>query len=188
VNESYPAWSRFLAIATVVRVNDVGARLRRLALPQEEVSAAWLRRLLLGLLLLAYPVDAQVVFETTPLAIESASGTLSFEVELAITPEQRRQGLMFRERLDPDQGMLFDFGRTAPVTMWMRNTFIPLDMLFIDTRGVVVRIAENTEPRSRRHIESGQPVLAVLEVIGGTAARLGLAAGDRIEHPLFRTR
>jgi uncharacterized protein len=169
----------------VVRVNDVDARLRRLALSQEQVSAAWLRRLLLGLLLLAYPVDAQVVFETTPLAIESASGTLSFEVELAITPEQRRQGLMFRERLDGDQGMLFDFSRTAPVTMWMRNTFIPLDMLFIEADGRIARIVADTEPLSDAVIGSGGPVRAVLELPAGTSAERGIAVGDRVVHPIF---
>ena len=148
---------------------------------------AWLRRLLLGLLLLAlaHPVGAQVTFERTSLAIESGSGTLSFEVELAIAPEQRRQGLMFREHLDADQGMLFDFGRTGPVTMWMRNTFIPLDMLFIEADGRIARIVADTEPLSDAVIGSGGPVRAVLELAAGTSAELGIAVGDHVVHPIF---
>jgi uncharacterized membrane protein (UPF0127 family) len=169
-----------------MRVNDVGARLRWLALLQEKVPGAWVRRLLLGLLLLlAYPAGAQVVFETSPLAIESASGTLSFEVELAVSPEQRRQGLMFREGLESDQGMLFDFGRTAPVTMWMRNTLIPLDMLFVAADGRIARIVADTEPLSDAVIGPGGPVRAVLELAAGTSAELGIAVGDRLVHPIF---
>ena len=166
-------------------VNDVGARLRSLALSQENVCGAWLRRLLFGLLLLACPAAAQVVFETSPLAIESGAGTLSFEVELAISPEQRRQGLMFRERLDADQGMLFDFGRTAPVTMWMRNTFIPLDMLFIAADGRIARIVADTEPLSDAVIGSGGPVRAVLELPAGTSAERGIVVGNRVVHAIF---
>jgi len=172
--------------AAVMRVNDVGARLRWRAPLQEKVQGAWLGRLLLGvLLLLAHPVGAQVAFETSPLAIESASGTLSFEVELAVSPEQRRQGLMFREHLDSDQGMLFDFGRTAPVTMWMRNTLISLDMLFIEADGRIARIAADTEPLSDAVIGSGGPVRAVLELAAGTSAEQGIAVGDQVVHPIF---
>ena len=167
-------------------LNDVSARLRWLALSQGRMSGARLRRpLLVLLLLLAYPAGAQVVFETTPLAIESGSGTLSFEVELAVSPDQRRQGLMFRESLDSDQGMLFDFGRTAPVTMWMRNTFISLDMLFIDADGRIARIVADTEPLSDAVIGSGGPVRAVLELAAGTSAELGIAVGDHVVHPIF---
>jgi uncharacterized protein len=166
-------------------LNDVGAR-RWLALSQGKTSGAWLRRLLLVLLLLpACPAGAQVVFETSPLEIESGSGMLSFEVELALSPEQRRQGLMFREHLDSDQGMLFDFGRSAPVTMWMRNTFISLDMLFIDADGRIARIVADTEPLSDAVIGSGGPVRAVLELAAGTSADLGIAVGDRVVHPIF---
>jgi uncharacterized protein len=169
-----------------MRVNDVGARLRWLSPSRERVRGAWPGRLLLGLLLLlACPAGAQVAFETTPLTIDSASGTLSFEVELAVTPEQRRQGLMFREGLESDQGMLFDFGRTAPVTMWMRNTLIPLDMLFVAADGRIARIVADTEPLSDAVIGSGGPVRAVLELAAGTSAELGIAVGDRLVHPIF---
>lgn len=144
--------------------------------------------LLLAVAILLAPWQGAAGDQPELLGIVTAAGERhEFRVELADTERERSRGLMYRTELAADAGMLFDFERERPVAMWMVNTFIPLDMLFIDARGVVVRIAENTEPRSRRHIESGQPVLAVLEVIGGTAARLGLAAGDRVEHPLFGT-
>ena len=169
-----------------MRLNDVGALLRWLELSQEKVPGVWLTRLLLWLLvLLAYPVGAQVAFETSTLTIESASGPISFEVELAVSPEQRRQGLMFREDLNSDQGMLFDFGRTAPVTMWMRNTLISLDMLFIDADGRIARIVADTEPLSDAVIGSGGPVRAVLELSAGTSAEQGIAVGDHVVHPIF---
>ena len=121
-----------------------------------------------------------------PLTIVSRSGRHAFQVELARNDAERAQGLMFRRNLAADRGMLFDFGRVQPISMWMQNTYIPLDMVFIRPDGTIARIAENTEPLSTRAIPSGEPVLAVLEVIGGTASRLGLRAGDRVEHPLFR--
>jgi uncharacterized protein len=171
--------------ATMMRMNDVGWRLRWASL-SGGTGHAWLRWLLLGLaLVLAWPASAQTSFERTSLEIESASGTLNFEVELASTPEQRRQGLMFRESLAADQGMLFDFGDTVPVTMWMRNTLIPLDMLFIDADGRIARIVADTEPLSDAVIGSGDPVRAVLELAAGTSAELGIAVGDRVVHPIF---
>ena len=169
----------------MMRMNDVGWRLRWASL-SGGTGHAWLRWLLLGLaLVLAWPASAQTSFERTSLEIESASGTLNFEVELASTPEQRRQGLMFRESLAADQGMLFDFGDTVPVTMWMRNTLIPLDMLFIDADGRIARIVADTEPLSDAVIGSGDPVRAVLELAAGTSAELGIAIGDRVVHPIF---
>jgi uncharacterized membrane protein (UPF0127 family) len=145
------------------------------------------RGLCLGLLALALaqPLSAQLAFEESPLTIESAAGTLTFQVELAITPEQRRQGLMFRERLDADRGMLFDFGRTGQVTMWMRNTYVSLDMLFIDDDGRIHRIAADTQPLSDAVIGSGGPVRAVLELPAGTSAERGIKVGDRVIHPIF---
>lgn len=120
------------------------------------------------------------------LAIVSGGKRHAFHVEVMRTPDQRARGLMHRNYLPPDRGMLFDFGRSEPVAMWMQNTYIPLDMLFIRADGTVARIAENTEPLSTRTIPSGEPVLSVLEVNGGTAARLGIKPGDKVEHPLFR--
>jgi uncharacterized membrane protein (UPF0127 family) len=123
-----------------------------------------------------------------PLAINTSGGRREFQVEVARNDEDRARGLMFRRSLAPDRGMLFDFARVEPVSMWMQNTYIPLDMLFIRPDGTVARVAENAEPLSTRTIPSGEPVLAVLELIGGSAARLGIKAGDRVEHPLFAPR
>jgi uncharacterized membrane protein (UPF0127 family) len=134
--------------------------------------------------LVAWPAAALAqALETVTLV--TASGRHAFQVEVMRTPEQRAKGLMFRRFMPQDRGMLFDFERVEPVSMWMQNTFIPLDMVFIRPDGTVARIAEQTEPLSTRTIPSGEPVLGVLEVNGGVAARIGLKPGDKVEHPLF---
>ena len=120
------------------------------------------------------------------LTIVSDGKRHAFQVEVMRTPEQRARGLMHRQFMPADRGMLFDFERTAPVAMWMQNTFIPLDMLFIRADGTIARIAERTEPLSTRTIPSGEPVLSVLEINGGVSRQLGIKPGDRVEHPLFR--
>lgn len=117
-----------------------------------------------------------------------AGGRHAFTVELAATPDQLAQGLMFRKSLPADGGMLFDFGRDQVVSMWMKNTLIPLDMLFVAADGRVVGIAERTIPHSLSTITAPAPVRAVLEVNGGTAERLGIRPGDRLIHPLFEKR
>jgi uncharacterized membrane protein (UPF0127 family) len=122
------------------------------------------------------------------LEIVSRTGVHTFAVELAATDEERQQGLMFRRELPEGRGMLFDFKQDQNVTMWMKNTYIPLDMIFIRADGRIHRIAESTEPESTRVIAAGAPVRAVLEVIAGTAKKLGIRAGDRVAHPLFRGR
>ena len=119
------------------------------------------------------------------LAIVTASGMHEFSVEVMRSPQQLERGLMFRRFLPQDQGMLFDFGTQRPVAMWMKNTFLPLDMIFIARSGKVVGIAENTEPLSEKIIPSGAPAYAVLEVNAGTASRIGLRAGDTVRHPVF---
>ncbi len=119
------------------------------------------------------------------LLIETGAGVHAIEVEVARTPAQRTIGLMHRPALAPDRGMLFDFGAAREVTMWMKNTLIPLDMFFADGTGRVVTIAENTTPLSEKRMPSGQPVRFVLEMIGGSARRLGIATGDRLRHPLI---
>lgn len=119
------------------------------------------------------------------LTVVTASGRHPFLVEVARNDADRAQGLMYRRQLAADRGMLFDFARTELVTMWMQNTYISLDMIFVRADGTVARVAHDTEPLSTRTISSGEPVLSVLEVIAGTARRLGIKAGDRIEHPLF---
>ncbi len=126
--------------------------------------------------------------EETTVEIATKSGVRVFAVELAVTDEERAKGLMYRKQLPDGRGMLFDFQREQPVSMWMKNTFIPLDMIFIARDGRIVRIAENTEVQSERIISSGAPVIAVLEVIAGTARKYGIAPGDRVAHPIFKRR
>src|SRR5438270_7588991 len=104
------------------------------------------------------------------------------------TPEENARGLMERTHLPHDRGMLFDFKQQQPVNMWMKNTYLPLDMVFIRADGTVARIAADAEPLSTRVIPSGEPVLSVLELNAGTAAKLGIRAGDQVEHSLFRAR
>ncbi|WP_054141774.1 DUF192 domain-containing protein [Bosea sp. AAP35] len=127
---------------------------------------------------------ASAALET--LAIVSGDKRHGFQVEVMRTPEQRARGLMHRRYMPADRGMLFDFARVEPVAMWMENTYIPLDMLFIRADGTIARIAENTEPLSQRTIPSGEPVLSVLEINGGVSRTLGIKPGDRIEHALFK--
>jgi uncharacterized membrane protein (UPF0127 family) len=119
------------------------------------------------------------------LEIVSASGVHAFNIELATTEPERERGLMFRKELPQGQGMLFDFFTDQPVSFWMHNTYIPLDMIFIRSDGVIMRIAENTKPMSDDLVPSGAPVRAVLEVIGGTARELGIKAGDKVINPIF---
>lgn len=138
-----------------------------------------------GQLLLGCQVSgaADARFARSTLTIETASGVHEFRVELALTPSQHAQGLMFRQRMAPDAGMLFVYNVEEVVTMWMRNTFIPLDMVFIDSRGRIAHIAERTVPQSEAVISSGGPVVAVLELNAGTASRLKLRPGDRVRSP-----
>ncbi len=127
-------------------------------------------------------------FPRSELVIVSGSGRHEFTVEMAVTPEQRAQGLMHRRRMAPNAGMLFDYDRQAGrASMWMKNTYIPLDMLFIKADGEIESIAERTVPHSLETISSKGPVHGVLELNGGTAARLGIAPGDIVEHRLFGT-
>jgi hypothetical protein len=119
------------------------------------------------------------------LEIVSASGVHAFNVEMATTEPERERGLMFRKELPQGQGMLFDFFTDQPVSFWMHNTYIPLDMIFIRHDGVIMRVAENTKPMSDDLVPSGAPVRAVLEVIGGTARELGIKAGDKVINPIF---
>jgi uncharacterized membrane protein (UPF0127 family) len=108
---------------------------------------------------------------------------LSFDVEIALTPDERSLGLMFRDALDPMSGMLFIYPGPQEVNMWMHSTRIPLDMLFIGADGTIVKIKERAVPYSNEVISSGAPVVAVLELNGGTASRLGIAPGDRVQLP-----
>lgn len=123
---------------------------------------------------------------TEPLGIVGKSGRHAFQVEVMRNDAQRSKGLMYRRSMAADHGMLFDFERPAPASMWMKNTYLSLDMVFIRSDGSIARIAADTEPLSTKVISSGEPVLAVLELNAGTAAKLGIRAGDRVEHPMFK--
>jgi uncharacterized protein len=155
-------------------------------------SLSFFSVLLAALVLLAAPLAAQqapVRFgPPQPLEIATAAGVLTFAIELAETTEQRQHGLMFRKELLAGTGMLFDFKADQEIGMWMMNTYIPLDMLFIKADGRIHRIAENTEPHSTRTIPSMGPVRAVLELPGGTVRKLGIKAGDLVGHPMFKPR
>ena len=122
------------------------------------------------------------VLDKSELVLESGERTFRFEVELAAEAEERRVGLMHRREMGADRGMLFDFGRVQPVSMWMRNTYIPLDMLFIDEGGEVVNIAHDTVPHSEAILSSAGPVRFVLEVPAGTSRLLGIGPGDVVRH------
>ena len=139
-------------------------------------------------LFLVLPASGQsrsplVTFSTEKLVIRSDSGERKFSVEVARTGAQHAQGLMYRRRLAPDAGMLFVYRRVAPIAMWMKNTYIPLDMLFLDAEGRILHLVERTVPFSLETISSGQPALAVLEVNAGTVRRLKLKRGDRVIAP-----
>ena len=126
--------------------------------------------------------------ETSLVEIASKGGVHAFTVELVDNDADRAKGLMYRKSLPEGTGMLFDFKRDQDVSFWMQNTYIPLDMVFIRGDGRILRIQENAEPLSTKLIPSGGPVRAVLEVIGGTTRKLGIAAGDRVAHPIFSNR
>jgi len=120
------------------------------------------------------------------LRILTASGTHKFDVEVAADDESRERGLMNRRYLPPDRGMLFEFQHEGPVSFWMKNTYIPLDMIFISRAGVVTNVVANAEPLSERVIPSGPACSAVLELNGGSAASIGVRIGDRVEHKFFQ--
>lgn len=127
----------------------------------------------------AYAVD------NTRLVAKTQSGTHVFTVELAVTPAERGRGLMFRQSMPDNAGMLFDFGVDEEANMWMQNTYIPLDMVFIMADGTVHRIAMDTKPFSTEIISSKGPVRAVLELNAGMAEKIGLKRGDVVFHPMF---
>jgi uncharacterized membrane protein (UPF0127 family) len=140
---------------------------------------------LLAAALVLLAATAAFAFQKSALDIVSKSGTHKFTVELAISPEEQELGLQFRQELPAGTGMLFDFGREESASFWMKNTYVPLDLIFIRGNGEISKIAENAPPLSLDLIPSGGPARAVLEVIGGTSKKLGIAAGDRVVHPIF---
>jgi uncharacterized protein len=149
------------------------------------------RRFVLGapLLLAAAAARAQdnneIKYDRSSLVIVTAARELKFDIELALTEPQRNHGLMFREKLGPYEGMLFDFYSETPVSFWMKNTLIPLDMVFIAADGTIKHVHANATPLSTDTIPSGFPVRAVLEINGGSARLLGIKPGDKVKHPIF---
>lgn len=121
--------------------------------------------------------------EQVPLTIRSANGIHRFIVEVARSPDEEAQGLMFRQSLAPDRGMIFPFDPPRVATFWMKNTLIPLDMVFIRADGTIESIAANAVPLSLDTEASQGPVVAVLEIAGGRAAELGIGPGDKVEWP-----
>jgi uncharacterized protein len=118
--------------------------------------------------------------ELAALTVESGGRVHRFTVEVASTADQQAQGLMYRDRLGDNEGMIFPFPSPRPASFWMRNTLIPLDMIFIRQDGTIARIAANTVPHSEQPVNSGEPVAAVLELRGGRTAELGIREGDRV--------
>jgi uncharacterized membrane protein (UPF0127 family) len=149
----------------------------------------------LSKLVRSFALVLTVVFALMPLAacsadnaltIKSANGDHTFTVEVVDTDAGRQKGLMFRQSLAPDAGMLFDFKDSHEVSFWMRNTFIPLDMLFIRADGTIANIHINARPQDPTGIPSDGPVMFVLEVPGGRTKELGIKAGDHVVHPRIK--
>lgn len=119
------------------------------------------------------------------LEIDTASGAHVFKVELMSTDAEREHGLMFRKSLARDRGMLFDFHRQQPVVFWMKDTLVPLDMIFVAQDGHVVSVKHDAKPMDETLIQSGAPTLGVIEVNAGVADAIGLKVGDTVKHPIF---
>ena len=152
-----------------------------MTVPRFRLSAAFVIIAIFATLLAA-PLRAEG-FQTLDLI--TATGSHAFQVEIAKDEASHERGLMYRRFMPANHGMLFEFANDAPQTFWMKNTYIPLDIIFISRSGVVTNIAANAEPLSERVIPSGPPCAAVLELNGGTAAAIGLKVGDKVRHPFF---
>lgn len=159
----------------------------------KRVSRRWFMSLFFSAASIAYiawvkrgTAQGFVTFPKSKLTIVTAKGSHKFDIELAVSKAQQSQGLMYRPNMAADAGMLFDYKRPQKITMWMKNTRIPLDMLFIGTDGRIVNIVERTIPHSVSTVSSKGKVQAVLEVNSGTASRLGIKPGDRVSHSIFK--
>ena len=127
-----------------------------------------------------------VTFDKSKLSVITSTGQKNFEVEVAVSDRQQSQGLMYRRSMAANAGMLFDYGASRHIQMWMRNTYIPLDMIFIGPKGKVINIVERTIPHSESIISSNGRARAVLELNSGTVSRLGIKTGDTVIHSVFR--
>ena len=150
-----------------------------------------MRKFFVGLMALAllWPglalADSAPLSKIEPVTVATETGVTLFTVEMADTPDMQQRGLMFRQRLPEDRGMLFDFGEPRRVAMWMKNTLISLDMIFIRADGTVAGIARRTTPGSLDTLGVAEPVKAVLEVAGGVSDKIGLKPGDTVYHRIF---
>ena len=149
---------------------------------------SWFRFAAVAVAFLILVPSAWSQAERETLAINTASGVHTFRVEIADEPTERARGLMFRRDMAEDEGMLFDFRVDAPASFWMRNTYISLDMLFIEADGTIESIAKRTTPLSENAVRSEGPVRFVLEINGGLSDALGVAPGDRVSGPAIETR
>ena len=122
-----------------------------------------------------------------PVVIETDNGPVTISAELAITPEQRQRGMMWREEVPEGTGMLFDFGEERPVSIWMQNTLVSLDVIYIRSDGTIAKIIDHAQPLSRRRLLSDVPVAGVLEVGAGQAEVLGIEPGQLVRHDIFGT-
>jgi len=136
-------------------------------------------------LILAKNVNAQASFPVSELSIQTKQSSYDFQIELALDDSHREYGLMFRTELPEMNGMLFIYDQKRALSMWMKNTYISLDILFIDENGKIIRIAESCQPRSLSIIRSGGEAKAVLEFNGGLTKKLGIEVGDQINYPIF---
>ena len=144
-----------------------------------------MRAVLLSLAFAAGLATTAFALPTTTLSIDTAKGHSSFKVEMANDPASQEKGLMYRKAMAADAGMLFDFHREQMVTFWMKNTVLPLDILFIRSDGTISSIAGNAVPYSEAPIPSSEPIRAVLEINAGRAKALGIEPGDRVKAAIF---
>jgi len=145
-----------------------------------------MRILFLVVVMLVAVAPAMAATETERLVIETAVGERVFNVEVVREEAERTRGLMYRKRLARDAGMLFDYDPPQDVAFWMKNTYVSLDIIFIDVTGKIITIAAKTKPLSLDRIPSHGAARGVLEIKGGMAAKLGIKVGDRVRHALFK--
>lgn len=157
-----------------------------MGLVDRAARAAVFALVVIGALLTAVSEGGATMRRET-LTLVTAAGERQIVIEVAETSEEKAKGLMFRTSLPDTQGMLFPYSPPQEITMWMKNTYIPLDMVFIRADGIVHRIEARTEPFSEKTIASNGNVAAVLELAGGAAQRLGLKPGDKVVHGHFKT-
>ena len=146
------------------------------------------RILVFIVLLWPLAVLAQEPAKLEPITITTDLAATLLTAEIADTPELRERGLMFRHIMPQDQAMLFDFGDPRPVAMWMKNTYMSLDMLFVREDGTIAAIAENTVPKSLDTVSVQEPVKGVVELAAGTVKRLGIHQNDKVFHRIFKTK